>query len=76
MAVDVMEYFPDKPHIHWNDRDAAEDFARLVLATAETLLARGEVSHHLRWGGDWNMDGDTSDTSFWDAPHYEIVVPD
>ena len=24
----------------------------------------------LRWGGDWNMDGSTSDG--WDFPHYEL----
>tara|TARA_R110002096_G_scaffold245594_2_gene437840 strand:- start:136 stop:570 length:435 start_codon:yes stop_codon:yes gene_type:complete len=72
-AVDVMEYFPDKPHIHWNDREGAEDFARFVLATAESLLAHGVISHKLRWGGDWDMDGETADTNFWDAPHYELV---
>lgn len=75
-AVDVMEYFPERPHIHWADLDAIEDFANFVLATAETLYARGEITHLLRWGADWDMDGvrvdkDPNET-FFDGPHYEL----
>ena len=77
MAVDVMEYFPEKPHIHWLRLDDAEDFAKYVLETADRLLDCGDISHRLRWGGDWNMDGTPVNLDpyeqFFDAPHYELV---
>ena len=75
-AVDVMEYFPDRPHLHWSDLDAIEDFSHFVLATAETLRAQGVIAHGLRWGADWDMDGvrgdKDPDESFFDGPHYEL----
>lgn len=77
MAVDVMEYFPVRPHIHWADKDGMEDFANFVLATAERLLAQGVISHSLRWGADWDQDGvrvdKDPDETFFDGPHYELV---
>ncbi len=27
----------------------------------------------IRWGGDWDMDGDLKDNSFDDLVHFEIV---
>ena len=76
-AVDVMEYFPEKPHIHWVDKDANEDFAKFVLVEAANLLDACEITHELRWGADWDMDGIRVDKdpneSFFDGPHYELV---
>ena len=78
MAVDVMQYFPDRPHLHWTDMEGAISFADFVLDVAQNLLARADMTHHLRWGGDWNMNGlpvnlDPSE-GFWDAPHFELVT--
>ena len=77
MAVDVMEYYPDKPHIRWFNKDANEDFSKFVLVEAANLLDAGEVTHRLRWGADWDMDGirvDKDDNeTFFDGPHYELV---
>jgi peptidoglycan L-alanyl-D-glutamate endopeptidase CwlK len=28
----------------------------------------------LRWGGDWNMDGRTTDNKFDDLGHFELVL--
>ena len=29
----------------------------------------------IRWGGDWDGDGDFSDQTFHDLPHFELVQP-
>ncbi len=33
------------------------------------------LGYTLRWGGDWDRDGDLLDQSFFDLPHLEIVRP-
>lgn len=40
------------------------------LAQKLILPLAKELSIPIRWGGDWNMDGSTSDG--WDFPHYEL----
>ena len=76
-AADVMEYHPEKPHLHWEDKDGMEDFAIFVLATAERLFEEGRIAHKLRWGADWDQDGirvdKDQDESFFDGPHFELV---
>ena len=46
----------------------------VVTATAAKLLAENKVSHKLRWGGNWDSDGEIiTDQSFIDLPHFELV---
>lgn len=40
---------------------------------AEVLYAAGEITHKLRWGGDWDGDKNFNDQSFDDLPHMELV---
>ena len=61
-AVDVAPY-----PIDWNDRERFTLFAGFVLGTAETMGVK------LRWGGDWNRNWETSDNSFDDLVHFELV---
>ena len=76
-AVDVMEYHAEKPHLHWSKTDEIEDFARFVLRMADDLYEAGAITHKLRWGGDWDMDGERvdkdPDETFFDGPHFELV---
>ena len=51
MAVDIAPY-----PIDWNDRESFTLLAGWVLCVADTLYEAGQVSHRLRWGGDWNGD--------------------
>ena len=61
MAVDLAPY-----PIDWKDLKRFEELADLVLDVADDLdLA-------IRWGGDWDMDGDSSDERFLDMPHFEL----
>jgi len=48
----------------WNNRQSFIDLSKVILRIAKD---RGIP---IRWGGDWNMDGNLSDG--WDMPHYEL----
>ncbi len=45
----------------------------IMLAVANELVQRGETSHRLRWGGDWDGDLDFDDQTFDDLGHFELV---
>jgi len=66
-AVDVGPWPLD-----WDDSKAFALFAGYVMATADEMHARGEISHTLTWGGDWDNDGATRDHSFFDGPHFQL----
>ena len=62
VAVDVCPYPVD-----WNDRKAFSAMAKIILRIAK------EMKVPLRWGGDWNKDGENpGDRDDWDMPHFEL----
>ncbi|APU00888.1 hypothetical protein [Aeromonas phage 59.1] len=61
-AVDLAPY-----PIDWNDKSRFNMMADHVLAAAK------ELSVKVRWGGDWNMNGDWKDERFYDGPHFELL---
>lgn len=69
MAVDAVPW----PTIY-KDVKAQHDLAREVMLIAFTLLKSGHISHKVRWGGDWNMNGSTIDEKFVDMPHFELML--
>lgn len=48
-----------------------------VLTTvAQQLYNEGKITHLLRWGGNWDRDGEiVSDQNFDDLPHFELYKP-
>lgn len=50
----------------------------VVMATASRLFDEGKISHRLKWGNDWNMDGvmihKDPRERFTDLPHFELVI--
>jgi len=47
-----------------------------LIATADRLYLQGRISHKLRWGGNWDMDGVLQlDQNFIDNPHVELFKP-
>lgn len=66
MAVDVAPWFPTEPHIRWNDSSKFYHFAGYVQAVADQL------GINIRWGGDWDSDGELHDQTFFDLPHFEL----
>lgn len=63
-AVDVA---PWSNGIDWKDHLA---FARLFGIIEECANRRGV---RVRWGGDWDSDGESNDQTFMDIGHLEIV---
>jgi peptidoglycan L-alanyl-D-glutamate endopeptidase CwlK len=49
--------------------------AGVIITVSRYLYERGEVEHVIRWGHDWNENGNLDDQSFKDGPHFEIVKP-
>lgn len=60
-AVDVAPY-----PIDWNDTARFCYFAGVVKGVS------AEMGCELRWGGDWDMDGTSTDETFLDYVHFEI----
>lgn len=59
VSMDVAPY-----PIDFDDLDRFKELAKVIMRIAR------ELGIKLRWGGDWNMDGSTSDG--WDFPHFEL----
>lgn len=70
MAVDVVPYYLDKPHIRWDRRSLYRYyyFAGVVKGLSIKL---GIV---IRWGGDWDSDTYVRDQKFNDLPHFELTM--
>lgn len=60
-AVDFAPY-----PIDWND---LSKFKKISVAF---LKAGKELNIPIRWGGDWDMDGDSKDERFYDGGHIEL----
>jgi peptidoglycan L-alanyl-D-glutamate endopeptidase CwlK len=69
MAVDVaLHPLPD-----WKNVNDFIHFGGYVQGVAALLYEQGMMCHKIRWGGDWDQDGLTSDNKFADYVHFELV---
>lgn len=55
--------------IQWRDPAPFVDNARVFLECA------ADMNISVRWGGDWDRDGDHKDERFFDSPHMELDRP-
>jgi len=60
-AVDIAPW-----PIDWNNRERFFYLAGIVRGIAVGLGV------DIRWGGDWDSDGETEDNEFDDLPHFEL----
>jgi peptidoglycan L-alanyl-D-glutamate endopeptidase CwlK len=74
LAVDFCVYVPDKPELIWDIPHLTYIAASLVMA-GDFLFLQGVITHKVRWGGNWDKDGDLADNNFYDRPHVELYVP-
>ena len=76
MAVDIFSYHPDlqmRRKIVY-DRVHLGYIGGVITSCAKELLDKGEVSHRIRLGMNWDMDGIIDyDQPFDDYPHIELV---
>lgn len=66
LAVDVVPWFKNRPHIRWNDKNKFYEFGGFVQGVAASW------GINIRWGGNWDMDDELKDQSFFDLPHFEL----
>jgi peptidoglycan LD-endopeptidase CwlK len=53
--------------LNWDDLEAFVSLSKKVLALAKKHNVK------MRWGGDWNMNGDWRDEKFRDMVHFELL---
>lgn len=75
LATDIYIYHPD-PGLRSKlayDKGSLCYVAGIIISCSEELIEKGEVSHRIRWGGNWDKDGVIiQDQSFNDLPHFEL----
>jgi peptidoglycan L-alanyl-D-glutamate endopeptidase CwlK len=73
LAVDVYPFINGKAK--W-DNETLSYLAGFIAGIAEMLLKDWKISHKIRWGGNWDADGEILyDQSFDDRPHFELINP-
>lgn len=72
LAVDIYAYYNGSASY---DVEHLSYLAGLIHGISEVLFAEGRITHKIRWGGNWDMDGIILlDQSFDDRPHFELVT--
>lgn len=73
LAADIYLWINGKAS--WN-AETLTYVAGFIEATARQLYRNGNIEHLIRWGGNWDKDGEIlSDQSFDDRPHFELYLP-
>jgi hypothetical protein len=68
LAVDIVPFPENINGVNvWKDKQRFSVLAGLMYAAA---AIEGE---EIRWGGDWDGDGNNADSNFHDLPHFEIL---
>jgi peptidoglycan L-alanyl-D-glutamate endopeptidase CwlK len=82
-------HFPDSLHNHapsramdcapwpidYNNKGRFADLGHIMMKVADDLYAQGVITHKLRWGHDWDMDGVEGEKGETDMPHFELMIP-
>jgi len=75
LAMDIYAYVSGKPKLSFNPTYLAY-LGGVITATAQRLLNEGRISHKVRWGYNWDSDGEIgTDQRFNDLPHFELIKP-
>lgn len=73
LAVDIIISAKEIPSLGY-DWNHLSYVAGVVQTCASILYEAGEITHKVRWGGNWDMDGIILiDQEFDDGPHFELV---
>ncbi len=68
LAVDIIPY----PH-KINGIDVWHDKQRFSVLAGLMYAAASELEYTIRWGGDWDGDGNNEDSNLHDMPHFELI---
>jgi peptidoglycan L-alanyl-D-glutamate endopeptidase CwlK len=69
-ALDVIVLINGKPQ--WDNTEMQTYFAGQVIGYAKRLYEEGAVTQKIRWGGDWDRDGNPRNETFRDLVHFEV----
>jgi len=72
LAVDIAVYVPEKPNLAY-DLSHLAYIAGCMITIADQLFEEKKIQHKLRWGGNWDRDGDLADNTLFDGPHFELI---
>jgi peptidoglycan L-alanyl-D-glutamate endopeptidase CwlK len=73
LAMDVYAYVPGKPKLAFNVSYLAY-LGGVITSVAKRLLNEGKISNDIRWGYNWDSDGEIgTDQRFQDMPHIELI---
>ncbi len=72
-AFDFAPWYAAEPHLRWKDGGAFRFLAGIFVGVG-TPIAEA-AGFRLRYGGDFNGDGDLTDDQFVDNDHIELVLP-
>lgn len=69
LAVDICPYPVD-----WSDLKKFDKIAKAMFEAEKQLKTEGQISQNtnLRWGADWDNDGNKRERGESDSPHFEI----
>ena len=67
VAIDVMLWHQQEPHVRWDDIVGAAWLAGYVQRIAD------ELGVGIRFGGNWDGDDEFDDNTFNDYAHYELT---
>jgi peptidoglycan L-alanyl-D-glutamate endopeptidase CwlK len=75
MAADIMPYAKGTNAFSGSEYDNKRFYMMMgmVKAIAYKLLIKGEITHRVRFGLDWDGDDTFKDQTFHDLPHVELV---
>ena len=72
LAFDIYAYVSGKPKLAFSQTYLSY-LGGVITATAKRLLNEGKITHKVRWGYNWDMDGEIgTDQRFQDMPHFEL----
>jgi hypothetical protein len=74
-AGDIYIYVPLKKSLAYDIKHLCF-VGGVITSTANRMFDNGEIEIKIRWGGNWDKDGEIiTDQSFQDLPHFEIYKP-
>lgn len=74
-AADIYAYISGNKKEAFSTHNLAF-LAGVITSTANRLYSEGKITHLIRWGGNWDKDGEIiTDQRFQDLPHFETYIP-
>jgi hypothetical protein len=70
LAFDFAPWFPNPPHLRWNNGHEFYHMAGLIMGETREFLA--DWGYRWRYGGDWDGDQSLTDQTFFDLGHLEL----